>query len=200
MWRSKTEHNSQGAFDRALQNGFGIETDVRDFNGQLVISHDVPNDNCISFAEFLEQCSRYPQSPLALNIKADGLQTLLMSFDIDNPHFFFDMSVPDMLGYAKSNLTYYSRYSDLEPQVSLYEGCKGIWLDNFSSNELNQRALTEFVEDSKLVALVSPELHGLCHKRYWNELKQLLKQAPQCAHKLSICTDFPVEAKVFFNE
>jgi hypothetical protein len=28
------------AFERALQNGFGIETDFRDHNGKVVISHD----------------------------------------------------------------------------------------------------------------------------------------------------------------
>ena len=39
-WRSPSEKNSEGAFRAALSAGYGIETDIRDFDGRLVISHD----------------------------------------------------------------------------------------------------------------------------------------------------------------
>ena len=42
FWRKKTDQNTIGAFKLALNNHFGIETDIRDQNGQLVISHDIP--------------------------------------------------------------------------------------------------------------------------------------------------------------
>jgi glycerophosphoryl diester phosphodiesterase len=45
MWFNKHEQNTLVAFERALENGFGIETDFRDFNGSLVISHDLPLEN-----------------------------------------------------------------------------------------------------------------------------------------------------------
>ena len=41
------------AFERAINFGFGIETDIRDFDGNLVIAHDLPNKNSIKFSKLL---------------------------------------------------------------------------------------------------------------------------------------------------
>ncbi|MDR1148515.1 MAG: hypothetical protein LBK66_07780 [Spirochaetaceae bacterium] len=40
FWITESEQNTEAAFRRALENGFGIETDFRDCGGNLVISHD----------------------------------------------------------------------------------------------------------------------------------------------------------------
>ncbi|MDA0991940.1 MAG: hypothetical protein O3A51_14465, partial [Verrucomicrobia bacterium] len=56
----------------ALQEGFGIETDVRDYRGELVIAHDIATAGAPAFADFLSLKSLESQT-LALNIKADGL-------------------------------------------------------------------------------------------------------------------------------
>ncbi len=56
FWKKSNEENSLKAFEESLSNGFGIETDIRDHDGNLVISHDIPmqqNDH-ISFDNFLE--------------------------------------------------------------------------------------------------------------------------------------------------
>jgi glycerophosphoryl diester phosphodiesterase len=37
---TESEQNTEAAFRRALENGFGIETDFRDCGGSLVVSHD----------------------------------------------------------------------------------------------------------------------------------------------------------------
>lgn len=50
----KNEQNKLVAFKRAINFGFGIETDIRDFNGKLVISHDLPNINSIKLLELLK--------------------------------------------------------------------------------------------------------------------------------------------------
>ena len=42
VWGSKEEQNSRSAIKHALAGGFGIETDIRDHDGQVVLSHDVP--------------------------------------------------------------------------------------------------------------------------------------------------------------
>ena len=39
-WLKLEEMNAFGAFERALEYGFGIEVDFRDRDGHLVISHD----------------------------------------------------------------------------------------------------------------------------------------------------------------
>ena len=38
------QKNSWEAFERAIDFGFGIETDLRDYAGSVVISHDVPTE------------------------------------------------------------------------------------------------------------------------------------------------------------
>ena len=77
FWNDKYSKNSKGAFIHALQLGYGIETDVRDFNGDLVISHDPPsqeNKKLMSFDQFLSLYSKYQKKQiLALNVKSDGL-------------------------------------------------------------------------------------------------------------------------------
>jgi glycerophosphoryl diester phosphodiesterase len=41
FWITPSEQNTEVAFIRALECGFGIETDIRDVSGDLVISHDM---------------------------------------------------------------------------------------------------------------------------------------------------------------
>ena len=50
----KEEKNSSTAFDRSFSLNFGTETDIRDFNGDLVISHDIANKTCLTLTEFLK--------------------------------------------------------------------------------------------------------------------------------------------------
>ena len=83
-----------------VENGFGLETDIRDYKGELVISHDIPEGGCLPFQRLLE-IHRDLNSTLllALNIKSDGLHgaigELLKKYNVTNC-FVFDMSVPDM--------------------------------------------------------------------------------------------------------
>ena len=39
--------NSLESFKHAFQNGFGIESDLRDFDLQLVVSHDMPTSQAL---------------------------------------------------------------------------------------------------------------------------------------------------------
>lgn len=77
-WLSPDEKNAKSAFVRALADGHGIETDVRDIDGELVVSHDMPRrsvaaDRQMSLDAFLDLYVSFPGRPmLALNIKATG--------------------------------------------------------------------------------------------------------------------------------
>jgi glycerophosphoryl diester phosphodiesterase len=53
-WLTETEKNSPSAFTRSFAMGFGTETDIRDRNSKLVISHDMPDSQAISAEEFFE--------------------------------------------------------------------------------------------------------------------------------------------------
>jgi len=82
-WLYAAEKNSSVALSRALEHGFGIETDFRDLNGGLVVSHDVPVIGAMKVDEFINLYKQYPVSaPMALNIKSDGLYPLIKDFCI----------------------------------------------------------------------------------------------------------------------
>jgi hypothetical protein len=200
FWTESSQKNSKEAFKLALKNGFGIETDLRDFNGNTVISHDVPTESCIALQEFMAIVQEFPPQTLALNIKSDGLQELSKK-GLGNytEYFFFDMSVPDTLGYLESQLIFYTRYSDIELHPALLNEAAGIWLDNFSSNTLDIVSLDRFLNLNKKVVLVSPELHGFEYVNYWNQLLKYLKVNPGRVQFIGLCTDKPMVAKEFFS-
>ena len=54
-----------------MDNNFGIETDLRDICGEVIISHDMPKGYEMSFEEVLRLLAGR-DLPIALNIKADG--------------------------------------------------------------------------------------------------------------------------------
>ena len=73
-WIKPNEKNTAIAFERALRLNFGIETDIRDVQGKLVVSHDMPSGGEMDFSDFLDLCLLYSKArPLALNIKSDCL-------------------------------------------------------------------------------------------------------------------------------
>ena len=53
FWQSEDEKNTKVAFERAFDNGFGIETDLRDIKGTIVISHNMPTGDEMTFEEVL---------------------------------------------------------------------------------------------------------------------------------------------------
>ena len=53
FWRTPAEKNAEAAFRRAFDAGYGIETDVRDRLGELVVSHDPATGGEMTLAAFL---------------------------------------------------------------------------------------------------------------------------------------------------
>lgn len=200
FWTAAAEKNSWAAFERALQGGFGIETDLRDAGGSVVISHDMPRGGEISLDQFLALCAAYPQArPLALNIKADGLQSLvreaLAAHAIDHA-FVFDMALPDALGYLQQQLPTYTRCSEYENPPAYLARAAGIWLDAFHGEWYAPPDIAAWLQQDKAVCLVSPELHRRPHLAFWTQLRDSgLHRHPL----LSLCTDFPTDAKDFFS-
>jgi hypothetical protein len=200
LWKSEDEKNTIIAFENSFKNGFGTETDFRDYKGELVISHDIANENCITVSRFFEIYKSYStQSTLALNIKADGLQNklsnLLKKYEIEN-YFVFDMSIPDTLGYFKKNIPFYTRQSEYELIPSLYEESKGIWLDCFEKIWFTEELISNHIAKTKKISFVSPDLHKREPYDFWNFLIQ--KKLNE-SNKLILCTDLPLEAKSYFN-
>jgi len=198
-WLTPPEKNTFAAFERAWSGAYGIETDLRDLDGRVVISHDPPTKGAIDFERLLQaQAAWGPQTPFALNVKADGLHTLIAEsierYRIKD-YFVFDMSVPDTLHYLRAGMPVFLRLSEYEPSAPLLDRAKGIWLDAFEDDWWTVDMLRSFHAQGKIVAIVSPELHRRPHQALWQRVKEL---EPDVLSNLMLCTDFPSEADRFF--
>lgn len=185
------------ALVRAASFGFSIETDLRDMNGSLVISHDPASQTAVSASLALEAIFDAASAPivLALNVKSDGLAPLLgplLDSFASHSGFLFDMSIPQLVVYARSNLPVAIRVSEFEPfRPELLEQLGGlprrIWLDSFNSDwwlkheEINDLALTS------TLMIVSPEIHGRNPRQVWDWFISATRRGAD----VYLCTDEP---------
>ena len=201
LWGVAGEPNSPAAIHAALDGGFGIETDVRDHSGVIVVSHDPPLAETTPLSGLLAWTTKH--SPVvALNVKADGLAggILEATSTVAAPEFFvFDMSLPQARAMNAHGLPTAARVSEFEPVECLragpYSQCSYLWLDCFDSdwfigadhlpNEL--RARKTFV--------VSPEVHGRDPEAVWIWLLRMRS----LGHTVGLCTDLPLEFDAWQN-
>lgn len=200
-WKKEFEKNSSVAFNRSFSLKFGTETDIRDYKGELVISHDIADEKCMSVKEMLGIYNKYDNTlPLALNIKADGLQVklkeLLEKYKIEN-YFVFDMSVPDGLQYLKQDIKTFTRESEYEKVPSFYDEACGVWLDEFQGHWITKEVIEKHIQNGKQICIVSPDLHKREYNKEWQHYKEIEKELG--INNLMICTDYPEEAKEFFR-
>lgn len=197
-WLQPAEQNTRGASSRALHSGFGIETDLRDAGGELVISHGPPGTEAWPAEDLFSQWAAQP-APLALNIKADGLcallRPLLERYRISD-YFCFDMSVPEALAYRCNGLRYFTRESEYEPHPPLYDSAAGVWMDMFQDDWIGPGHIARHLAAAKQVAIVSPELHHRPHEPFWARLRE----AGLARHSgVLLCTDLPADARDYFH-
>tara|TARA_B100001093_G_scaffold520035_1_gene612193 strand:- start:142 stop:789 length:648 start_codon:yes stop_codon:yes gene_type:complete len=200
-WLFKKEKNSLKAFKRSLSLGYGIEIDIRDYCGNLVVSHDIPTKNHLKLSTILNFYSKCDKQPvLAFNIKSNGLQNELRNqlenFKINN-YFIFDASVPDAIDFINLGMITYTRQSEYETSPSFYDLANGIWMDEFNRNWINDDILKFHLKNGKKICIVSPELHGRDHRLIWKKLRKTLKENPKM--EISICTDYPLDVVKYFK-
>lgn len=190
LWGEGVAQNSARAIEQAFSAGYGIESDLRDDRGRLVVSHDPPTGHELSVAE-LFALARDHDVPLALNIKADGLAKslaeLLRGHAIEN-YFVFDMAVPDARQHLSASLRVFTRQSEWERDPSFYDVASGVWLDAFFEHWWTIETIEEHLRRDKTVAVVSPELHGRDPEPAWLELAKL---QPSARPRVLLCTDHP---------
>jgi glycerophosphoryl diester phosphodiesterase len=196
FWIDPKEKNTDIAFRRSFELGFGTETDVRDLDGELVISHDPAKHPAMSFEKFLDiygECNL----PLALNIKADGLanrvNSAMGSRNLGN-WFVFDMSIPDTRHQFSAGNPVFMRSSEFETNIPWFDKASGIWLDAFEGEWYLDGELQTILSSGKTVCVVSSELHGRSHASLWHKLADLTH-----FDNLMLCTDFPTDAQKFFG-
>ncbi len=201
-WKTQDEQNKASSFERSLSLGFGIETDIRDFRGELVISHDIGDEASMSLEKFFELYKHYETDlSLALNIKSDGLQSKLKKmiefYDIEN-YFCFDMSVPDGLLYLKQSMDVFTRQSEYEENPSFYSEAVGVWMDEFCEHWIDEKIIGQHIKNQKRVVIVSPELHKRDHMKEWAHYREMARLSLFKNH-LILCTDFPELARSYFD-
>lgn len=200
LWKNKYQQNTIKSLVNAMSNGFGIEFDVRDAFGEIVISHDyAKSSKKIEFFKnlILKYKKLNLKSTLAINIKSDGLsgkiKKILKVNKVSN-YFVFDMSFPEKIMYKKKGLNFFNRMSEFERNSKFDLYSKGLWIDCFKRIWYNKEIIKKIKYNN--LCFVSPELHRRKnYKRLWYFLKKL-----KIKKNLSVCTDYPIKARKFFND
>ncbi len=199
LWTHLGERNLAVAFNHSFDLGMGTETDLRDYNGEIVIAHDPFSENAISFRDLLAIMNGRNLT-LALNIKSDGLANeiieILNEFEHTN-YFTFDMSVPELVKQLKTELNVFTGISDIAPNPVLMDACEGVWLDCFKSDWYESSYVDGLLSKNKKVCLVSADLHGRNTQAQWELIAKINQLG---SDKLMLCTDKPLEAKDFFGK
>jgi len=194
-WTTPDEKNTEAAFRRSFELGFGTETDFRDLDGDIVISHDPPRAGAMRAADFLALLGDL-SLPIAVNVKADGLAAGLAEMArraaLRN-WFVFDMSVPDTLEQLRVGNPVFCRLSEYEADGPLTRRAAGIWLDAFENIWYGPDLVRALLSRGQRVCVVSAELHGREPATQWAMLRDLAG-----APNLMICTDRPEEARAAF--
>jgi glycerophosphoryl diester phosphodiesterase len=199
LWAEADQRNSLAAFRGAFAHGFGAEIDVRDLDGELVVSHDPPRAGALPFAAVVDAYREHATPGcLAVNVKADGLEGPLAAALDGVPAerwFAFDMSVPDTLRYRAEGLPFFTRHSDVEPDPALYDPAAGVWLDDFFGGFISRDRIAVHLAAGKRVAVVSPELHRRDHLSAWDDWREWDVWGDP---GVLLCTDHPIAAQEVF--
>ncbi len=199
-WHESVEQNSQASFRHSLEAGIGLETDIRDCAGRLVVAHDPPTSDALGVAARFDLYRRVGADvTLALNIKADGLQDLLgrMLRELRITRYFvFDMSIPDMLRWMDKGFKVFVRQSEYEPAPVMYEAASEVVFDCFVGDWPTRAVIAGHLDVGKSVCLISPELHGRLFRPFWKRLREMPFED---ADDVLLCTDHPDEAIRWFR-
>lgn len=157
---------------------YGIELDIRDQNGKLILVHD-PFKNGTDFEEFLQH---YKHSFIILNIKSERIEyrvlELLQKYKITE-YFFLDSSFPMIYQLSKNgekNIALrFSEYESLESILMMKNKVKWVWVDCFTKFPLDSKSYNILQNYGFKICLVSPELQSHSIEwinKYCDDLKQ----------------------------
>jgi glycerophosphoryl diester phosphodiesterase len=204
--------NSFAATQRALELGFGLETDLRrDPQNRFYIAHDpqpwtAEND----LGKFAALFRRFSDRTIAMNVKELGYEAALIALqhsgDLGGKTFYFDFELlePKAPGNAQrliqqlpsgDRTAMASRLSDRGESL---EQCLAIpasvvWADEFDSLWLTRQEVEAVHDAGRKFYAISPELHGFdeaARLKRWQQFKDWQIDG--------LCTDYALSAREFF--
>lgn len=146
-----------------LPDNMPIEFDIRDSNGDLIVTHDPFTTGPILDYYLSHVGNRF----CILNVKSEGIEwkilDLLKKHGIQN-YFFLDCSVPmihKLVRHGCSSIAVrYSEYESLESVLAWAGKVRWVWVDCFTAYPLTKETETLLHDAGFLLCLVSPELQG----------------------------------------
>lgn len=142
----------------------GIEFDVRDSNGLIIVTHD-PFTVGEEFETFLS--SLIVKRFLIVNIKSEGIETkvleLLKKYSFED-FFLLDCTFPSIVKLSKLGEKRIAlRFSEYESFVNVIDNknkAKWVWVDCFTHFPLTKKMEEVFHAHGFKLCIVSPELQG----------------------------------------
>lgn len=204
--------NSLAATRRALELGFGLETDLRrDGAERFYIAHDPqPRTAENDFIQFAALFRQFPDRTVAMNVKELGYETALIALqqtgDLGGQTFYFDFELlePQTPGNAQRKIqklpggdqtAMAARLSDRGESLAqcLAIPARVVWADEFDSLWLTQREVAAVHAAGRKFYAISPELHGFdeaARLKRWQQFKDWQVDG--------LCTDYALAAQEFF--
>lgn len=187
-WGTPADQNTFAAFVRAAAAGCGVELDVRDWEGELVVAHDPylsHQGRQTWFRDVATLAAARPDLPLLVNVKACGLAPLFCRERPPASAVFFDMAPADLPAYSRRRLPYLCRVAPHEPAApAVARDAAGWWVDGMGDPDY-------FPELPGRVFVASPDLHGVDPLPLWRKIRD-------GGGAVALCTDRPAEAAEFF--
>ena len=204
--------NTLAACERALAEGFGLETDLRrDLGGEFYIAHDPhPRTAANDLAPYAQLFRRWPDRVIAMNVKELGYAEALIALHADGAlgdrafYFDFELLEPETPGHAQrwlrslpggAGTPIAARLSDRGETLTQCLGIPAdvVWADEFDSLWLREEQVQAVHAAGRRFFAISPELHGFSEaetRARWAEFRRWKIDG--------LCTDLALAARDFF--
>jgi len=176
----------------STEHKYGVEVDIRSAGQHLIMHHDP----LVAGESFDEWLSAYQHGTLILNVKEEGLETLLIGLMVEKgitDYFFLDQSFPFLVKWAKVGerrcSVRVSEFESVETALTLAGKVDWVWVDCFTHFPLPHIDAKRLKQAGFKLCLVSPELQGRNAEREIPLLASLLKERDIVAD--AVCTKRP---------
>lgn len=159
-----------------VKNCHGIELDLRDYNGSIIVQHD-PYKEGVLFEDYIKYLNNIN---LILNIKSEGIENKIINILNDNNYkgnyFFLDSSFPMIYSLSKGgnkNIALrFSEFEGLDTLINMKGKVDWVWVDVFTKIPLTLEISKKIKDLGYKICLVSPELQGREYdiEKYANEI------------------------------